>query len=1405
MRRKFTFLGAAIALFAFLAIPLGMRGQVPVGTTMWAEDFSSYVADDVPSGDITSNTGTTVYNNGTVTYSITNGGGTTKIYDANLAGGESPELLVAKGGGTWTIANIPTGNAVELTLTYKTNNNSNAISSTTEGVTVTEESSKASTTKTYTIQTEGVSAITLVVSNTASGNTRIDDFSVVVRTPYGGTPAPTTYTVTYDCNGGTSDCPENVTGIEAGTAITLASAPTKTDYTFDGWSDGTTIYQAGASYTVNGNVTFTAQWTEIVSGDDHWVLADLADLTASDVFVIVGNNGSNYAMSNNNGTGSAPSAVAVTVAGNEITSSVFSTIKWTISGDATDGYTFYPNGDTEKWLYCTATNNGVRVGTNTANIFNMDATSGYLVHQGTSRFIGIYNSQDWRCYTSAGGNIANQTFAFYKKMDSGTVPPSISAENVSIEYNAVSGAIEYSIYNGVAGGTVTAEVTDGNWLTLGQGTTSPISFTCSANQTGTERTATVTLTYTYNRATATTNVTVTQAGNPNAATNISDITATGTYTVQGTIVAKSQRGFIVGDGTGYVYYYNQNYTQADYNIGDMVKLTGSVVVYGGVFEFNNSATITAATSSSYVAEDPTVLTGEQMDARVASTTPAQLSNYVQYEGTLSVNGTHYNITDIVGATTAIGSISYPLNTEEITALDGKHVKVTGYYVGISSSTYYNTMLGSIKEIASSDPSITAEDVSIEYNATTGAISYTINHPVSGGVLTAATESEWLTLGTVGTTVPFTCTANTTASPRTATVTLTYSYNTDLFVTKTVTVTQAGNPSTINNISDITAAGTYTVQGTIVAINNRGFILGDGTGYVYYYYGATGFEPGDYNVGDKVKLAGSVVVYGGVYEFNNTTVISNVSESNYVTEEPTVLSGADMDARVASTTPPQLSSYVQYEGTLAVSGDYYNITNIEGATTAKGSISFPLNVDEITALDGKQVKVTGYYVGISSGKYYNTMLGSIEEVVITTPTIIVTPAYVELPDAEETDDELTVTYHNITNIVASVVFYAADGETTATYDWITATINSDNNVYYTIEANEGEARTAYLKVKVGNVYSNLVTITQPKLVLDYATLPFEFDGGRADIATTNGLSHNGLDSDYGASPKLKFNNTGDWLLLHFVDAPGILTFDTKGNGSSTDPWAGTFIVQTSVDGETYTDLASYTDLTSTLQSEEFELDANVRYIKWVYTEKVLGNVALGNIAVSEAQSNGQVLALESGWNWCSANVNFTLNDLKAALVDALPGATSIQIKTKDYYTKYNGRNWRGSAGFNSLDLTQMFKIELASGMSCELTLAGDPIDPSTIVINISNGSNWISYPLNVTMQIADAFAGFAVKNDQVKSKDGYTTKIGTGNAWRGTISTLDPGQGYIYKSVDTATKPFTFTAPSKSAPKNENNK
>ena len=214
-----------------------------------------------------------------------------------------------------------------------------------------------------------------------------------------------------------------------------------------------TVSQAADNTYKAGSATFTVTIADSTPTTGSWVLTDLADLVEGDVFVIVGYNGATYAMSNDNGTGSAPAAVAVTVANDVITSIVGDNIKWNVSGNANDGYTFYPNGSTETWLYCTNSNNGVRVGTNNAKTFVID--SNYLKHSGTSRYVGIYDSQDWRCYTSINANIKDQTFAFYKYMDDATVKaPVITVDETFVGSTtatitcATEGATIYYSFNG---------------------------------------------------------------------------------------------------------------------------------------------------------------------------------------------------------------------------------------------------------------------------------------------------------------------------------------------------------------------------------------------------------------------------------------------------------------------------------------------------------------------------------------------------------------------------------------------------------------------------------------------------------------------------------------------------------------------------------------------------------------------------------------------------------------------------------------------------------------------------------------------------------------------------------------------------------------------------------------------
>ncbi len=918
--KVFTKLMAAFALLAFLAVPLGMRGQTTVSYGWETSDDATKwtISDAIVATDGQGNTGTYA---GKINTNHTYVQFNEKVYVTSFSfafkrtsnnSNYNVYIETSTDGNTWTAAE-----------TYTMGSFSNGTYST--------------KTKTFDGTTEYY--VRFHCYNTTAVR-YVDDVTITYSN--GGTPVPTTYTVTYDCNGGTSGCPENVTGIEGGTTINLADAPTKDGFDFDGWSNGNTTYNAGDEYTVNGNVTFTAQWVEQSSGDVQWVLTDLADLTDSDVFVIVGNNGGNYAMANDKGTSSAPTAVAVTVENDAITGTVAANIQWNISGNATEGYTFYPNGTTETWLYCTNTNNGVRVGTNANKSFVIN--SDYLYNTATSRHIGIYNSQDWRCYSpSASGvhsNIAGQTFAFYKKVTGGEVPPSISAANVEIAYYA----------------------------------------------------------------------------------------------------------------------------------------------------------------------------------------------------------------------------------------------------------------------------------------TTGSIAYTINNePDLAGTLTASTESDWLTLGTVGETVPFTCTANEVNTERTATVTLTYTYGDNQAITKNVTVTQAGDPNAVNNISDITEVGAnYQVKGMVVATNARGFIIGDGTGYVYTYLNAAPTQ----SVGDNLFISGTTGSYGHVIQFTNAATIDTVAETNYngepqpivITEVPDYSEGY------------HLSTYLQFEGNLTQSGSNYEVAIGE----SKIRISYPTTdqTSALAALVNKTVRVHGFFAGISGNNgnsVFTAMMESVEDMTPVVPSVTVTPSEINAPYTE-TEGALAITYENIPELI-SFDYYFCDAEGNQLEDtdsiyptWIYAEINEENETYtlsYIIEENDGEARTAYLKVYtfVGEdeVYA-IVTINQEEYVAPtYAELPFAFNYGRDSIPGIDGLSQNGLGTDYNTNnTKLKFDGTGDWLLLQFDERPGTLTFDIKGNSFS----GSTFTVQTSEDGTTYTDKKVYTELSGTIYDTIADLDAEVRYIKWIYTNKSSGNVGLGNITLAE---------------------------------------------------------------------------------------------------------------------------------------------------------------------------------------------
>lgn len=179
----------------------------------------------------------------------------------------------------------------------------------------------------------------------------------------------------------------------------------------------------------------------------NWVATDIANISATDVVVVTMSKGNQtWALYSDNGTSSAPTAVVVTVANDGLTEEPAAELKWNISNTA-GSLTIYPNGTTKKWLYCTNANNGVRVGTNSNKTFTIEGT--YLKHTETSRYVGIYESQDWRCYTNKTGNIAGQTLKFYKYVEPTSggegEEPTVAAPTFSIEAGTYTEAQEVTL------------------------------------------------------------------------------------------------------------------------------------------------------------------------------------------------------------------------------------------------------------------------------------------------------------------------------------------------------------------------------------------------------------------------------------------------------------------------------------------------------------------------------------------------------------------------------------------------------------------------------------------------------------------------------------------------------------------------------------------------------------------------------------------------------------------------------------------------------------------------------------------------------------------------------------------------------------------------------------------------
>ena len=198
-----------------------------------------------------------------------------------------------------------------------------------------------------------------------------------------------------------------------------------------------------------------------------WTKVELADITADDTVAITMTKGdSTWVLPNNGDAKAAAKAITGTVSGNTLTTSEKDLFGWKVVKGA-DSFQLV-SAATGKYLYSTSSNNGIRQGTGENCDWVVDTESGYLKNVALSRYVGVYNNQDWRSYTSVHANIAGQTLGFWKlstvpARESGIVTDLTTLQNGDkvVVFNPANKKALSSVYNGFYNTGVDVELTGG--------------------------------------------------------------------------------------------------------------------------------------------------------------------------------------------------------------------------------------------------------------------------------------------------------------------------------------------------------------------------------------------------------------------------------------------------------------------------------------------------------------------------------------------------------------------------------------------------------------------------------------------------------------------------------------------------------------------------------------------------------------------------------------------------------------------------------------------------------------------------------------------------------------------------------------------------------------------------------
>ena len=159
---------------------------------------------------------------------------------------------------------------------------------------------------------------------------------------------------------------------------------------------------------------------------------------------------------------------------------------------------------------------------------------------------------------------------------------------------------------------------------------------------------------------------------------------------------------------------------------------------------------------------------------------------------------------------------------------------------------------------------------------------------------------------------------------------------------------------------------------------------------------------------------------------------------------------------------------------------------------------------------------------------------------------------------------------------------------------------------------------------------------------------------------------------------------------------------------------------------------------------------------------------------------QSMTLVRGWNWMSTYLS------EPMAISSLTDYVNRIVSQTDELI--NDPEFGLVGGITELEAGKAYKVEASSRTTN--TFRGRLYDTGASPIGLHRGWNWVAYPCQEQIALSTAITN-AEEGDYITSQTGFAEYAD--GSWEGTLDILQPGAGYLYKSVTDKTLTFDFSA------------